>query len=476
MRALCASFLALMVAGCATAPVYKRADDAAINRPAANAGFQNSDNAAFSANAVPGDWWRLYNDDRLNGLIQDALAANTDLRAAATRIESARIGLDVAKDDAGVKTEMSAGLEYGQPAAQEYLLLGEHIPSDFLYNAKAGVSYQVDLAGQVKSAIDAAHSDVVAAQGAYDAMRISVVADTTRAWLDACATGQQIDIAKRAINLQGESTELSRRLLAAGRNGASDVTRSSGQEAQGRAALPVLLAAHQAALYRLAALTGRAPVELPTDLGTCNTLPKLSRPIPIGDGAALLQRRPDIRAREAELKAATSRAGVANAALYPHIALGASVGSVGLASDFLRYDTMKYGLGPLISWEFPNRKRAKAGIAAADTRIDEAQAKFDGSVLTALRETETALNTYTRDLDQRGELQTAHDHAVQALSETQTLQKAGRIGVAPVLDARRQVVQADQILASTDAKLAADQVQLFLALGGGWQVSGDPRR
>ena len=463
--------LALTVAGCATAPVYKRADDAAINRPAANAAFLNSQNAAFATNAVPGEWWRLYDDNRLNGLITDALTANTDLRAASARIARARIGLDVARDDAGIQTEISAGLEYGQPAAQEYLLLGEHLPSDFLYNASAGVSYQVDLAGQVKSAIDAAHSDVSAAQAAYDAVRVSVVAETTRAWLDTCATGRQIDIAKTALALQGESSELTRRLVRAGRGGVSDVTRSNGQEAQTRAALPALLAAHQAALYRLAALTGRAPAELPADLGTCNTLPKLSQPIPIGDGDALLKRRPDVRAREAELKAATSRAGVANAALYPHIKLGASIGSVGLASDFLRYDTMKYGLGPLISWEFPNRKRAKAGIAAADTQIDEAEAKFDGAVLTALRETETALNTYARDLDQRTELQAAHNHAVQALSETQKLQKAGRVGIAPVLDARRQIVQTDQILANADAKVSADQVQLFLALGGGWQVT-----
>ncbi|MFT4076924.1 MAG: TolC family protein [Asticcacaulis sp.] len=471
MRPLYVSLLALMVAGCATAPVYKRADTAAINRPPANAPFENSDNAAFTANAVPGDWWKLYNDERLNGLIKDALIANTDLRVASARIERARIGLDVAKDDAGVKTEISAGLEYGQPSAQEYLLIGEHLPSDYLYSAKAGISYQVDLAGQVRAAIDAAHADVAAAQAAYDAVRISVVADTTRAWLDACATGHQIDIAKQALDLQGESTELTVRLVKAGRGGTSDVTRSSGQEAQVRAALPALLAAHQAALYRLAALTGRAPAELPADLGTCNALPKLSHPIPMGDGAALLQRRPDVRAREAEVKAATSRAGVANAALYPHIALGASVGSVGLASDFLRYDTMKYGLGPLISWEFPNRKRAKAGIASADAQIDEAEARFDGAVLTALRETETALNAYARDLDQRAELQTAHDHAVEALSETQRLQKAGRIGMAPVLDARRQVVQADQVLAGADAKLAADQVQVFLALGGGWQAN-----
>lgn len=470
-RPLLTSLLALMVAGCATAPVYKRADDAAINRASANAAFQNSDNAAFAANAVPGDWWKLYNDDRLNGLVTSALAANTDLRAATARIERARIGLDLAKDEAGLTTEMSAAVEYSQPAAQEYLRLAEHLPSDFLYSAKAGVSYQVDLAGQVKSAIDAAHFDVAAAQAAYDAVRISVVADTTRAWLDSCATGQQIAIARQGLALQGESSQLTRRLVIAGRGGAPDVTRSGGQEAQVRAVLPALLAAHQAALYRLAALTGRTPAELPAGLNDCSALPKLARPIPVGDGAALLQRRPDVRAREAELKAATSRAGVANAALYPHITLGASVGSVGLVSNFLRYDTMKYGLGPLISWDFPDHKRAKAEIAAAESQISEAEARFDGAVLNALRETETALNAYARDLDQRAELQSAHDHAVQALTETQRLQKAGRIGVAPVLDARRQVVQAEQALATADTRLAADQIQVFLALGGGWQTN-----
>ncbi len=350
-------------------------------------------------------------------------------------------------------------------------MIGEHLPSDFLYSLSAKASYQVDLAGQVKSAVDAAGADLIAGQAAYDAVRISVVADTTRAYLDACATAHQATIARQGLEIQSESTAMTRRLVAAGRSGSNDITRSTGLEAQTRSALPALMAAHQAALYRLAALTGRAPAELPADIGACDTLPVLKNPIPVGDGAALLQRRPDVRAREAELSAQTSRAGVARAALYPHVTLGAGIVSTGLASRAFNQDTLGYSLGPLISWEFPNRANAKAGIASANAGIEEAQARFDGAVLGALRETETALNGYARDLDQRAALQHARDEAGRSLTATQTMQKAGKIGAMPVLDARRAVVMADQGLAAADARLAADQVQVFLALGGGWEAA-----
>ena len=466
-RALLLTASALWLSACASAPVYHRAQDAAINNPDAQGAFIEAQNKALAANAVPGDWWKLYDDPRLNGLIVDALTANTDLRAAAARVERARTGLDVARSAREVDIDTSAAVEYAKPSAEQYLLIGEHLPSDFLYAANAGVSYQIDIAGQVKSAMQAARADMASSQATYDGVRITVVADTTRAWLDACATNHQIAIARQALAVQGESTDIARRLVAAGKAGAIDVTRSTGAEAQTRAALPGLEAAHSAALYRLAMLTGRAPADLPPEAATCDTVPVLTQPIPVGDGAALLARRPDVRAREAELRGATMRKGVARAALYPQIRLGAGLTSTGLTSRFLQYDTNGYSLGPLISWSLPG-ERTKANIKAADAGIDEAQARFDGAVLAALRETETALNAYARDLDQRSDLARAHDQAIKSLAETQRLQKAGKINVQPVLDARRAVIAGDQALAQIDARLAADQVQVFLSLGGGW--------
>jgi len=467
-RGLLGTAGAFLLTACASAPVYHRPDHAAIRNPDAQGAFLESRNKAFVANAVPGDWWKLYDDPRLDRLVADALAANTDLRAAAARIARAQTGLDTAKSGRGLDLSTSAALEYGKPSAEEYLLVGAHVPADFLYSASAGASYQVDLAGQVKSAMQAARADIAASQAAYDGVRITVVADTTRAYLDACATNRQIDVVEQALVLQRDSTDIARRLVAAGKSGAIDLTRLTGAEAQTRASLPGLEAAHSAALYRLAMLTGRAPADLPQDAATCNALPVLKQPIPVGDGAALLARRPDVRAREAELRAATMRRGVARAALYPQIRLGANLVSTGLASRLLQYDTNGYSLGPLISWTWPD-ERGRAAVAAAGTGVDEAQARFDGAVLGALRETETALNAYARDLDQRADLQHARDKAAETLADTQMLQRAGKINVQPGLEARRAVIAGDQALVQIDARLAADEVQVFLALGGGWE-------
>ena len=112
----------------------------------------------------------------------------------------------------------------------------------------------------------------------------------------------------------------------------------------------------------------------------------------------------------------------------------------------------------------------RARIAGAQAETDAAMASFDGVVLGALRETETALTVYARDLDRRAALAQARAQAAQAASDSERLFTAGRTGFLPVLDAQRTLIGTEQTLAAADSRLAADQVQLFLALGGGWEV------
>jgi outer membrane protein TolC len=197
--------------------------------------------------------------------------------------------------------------------------------------------------------------------------------------------------------------------------------------------------------------------------------------IPVGDGLALLRRRPDIRKAEFDLHAATARIGVVAGDLYPKVTLGASIGSAGLDKNFGAADTFKFSLGPLISWEFPDRTRVQARLRAAEAEQQAASARFDASVLTALKEAETALDTYSRDLERRALLAKSRDAAKQAADQTQQLYTLGRSGFLPVLDATRTLIGAEQALASADSKLAADQVNVFLALGGGWQQAGASR-
>ncbi|WP_238136766.1 efflux transporter outer membrane subunit [Variovorax sp. JS1663] len=445
--------------------------DAPVNRPSAQGGFIGAGDAHVVQEPVPNDWWRLYDSATLNGLVERALAANTDLRVAAANIEKSEAALDVANAAKTPSTGVSASTSFGRRSAQEELHPGKPLPSKFVYGAGFSVSYQVDLFGQIQRAVDAAESDLGAVTAARDAVRVTVVAETTRAYLELCSAGREIEVASNQVALQSKSTEFTRRLVAYGRAIPVDVDRSVAQEEQVRASIPTLTAQRRVAMYRLAALTGQTPQELPRELEACVQEPHLKSPIPVGDGAALLQRRPDIRRAEFEMLAASDRIGVAKGDLYPKIILGASVGSVGGTQHAFREDSLKFSVGPLISWEFPDRTRVQARIRSAGAERDAALARFDGVVLGALKETESALEVYARDHERRTILQSARDRAQSAARDTQRLYEAGRVGYLPVLDALRTLNQIEQTLAAADSRLASDQVGLFVALGGGWNTN-----
>jgi NodT family efflux transporter outer membrane factor (OMF) lipoprotein len=461
---------AVLLAGCAGAipPPAPLPAQAAVNKPTAQGAFMGANNANVAQEPVPNDWWRLYDSRILDDLVQQALAANTDLRVAAANLHKAQAALDLASAAQESSTTISANPSFGRRSAQEELHPGRPFPSKFVYGAGFSVSYQADLFGQIRRSVDAAQADLGSATAARDAIRVTVVAETTRAYLEGCSAGREIVVARNQVDLQSRSTELTRRLAAHGRGTPVDVHRSSAQEEQVRASIPTLEAQRRVSLYRLAALTGRTPQELPKELGDCAQEPQLGKPIPVGDGASLLRRRPDIRRAEFDLLAASDRIGVVKADLYPKVVLGASIASVGVDQHAFRNDSFKFSLGPLISWEFPDRTRVKARIRGAEADRESTLARFDGVVLAALKETESALEVYARDQERQAALQSARTQAQDAARDTQRLFEAGRVGYLPVLDALRTLSQVEQSMAAAESRVAADQVNLFLALGGGW--------
>ncbi len=243
-----------------------------------------------------------------------------------------------------------------------------------LYGTGITIGYQIDLFGQIRRAIEASKADEEASRAAYDAARITVAAETVRAYVDACASGHELTVARQSLDLQRQSADLTSRLVRAGRGTALDFTRSQGQVEQIRANIPQLEAQHRVALYRLVVMTGRPPSEYPKSLDGCATEPTLTSLIPVGDGAGLLRRRPDIRLAERQLAAATARIGVATADLYPKIAFELTGGSTGAINDIFKDATQDYGIGPVISWDFPQQKRGarpdqgRGGDDASGTR------------------------------------------------------------------------------------------------------------
>ncbi|HVJ00199.1 MAG TPA: TolC family protein [Sphingomonas sp.] len=465
LRPLMASLSALALAACAVGPDY-----VAPVPPAASSGpFIAADSPAFAVAPVDQDWWRLYDDPVLDGLVADALKANTDLRVAIANIAKARAGLKAARADELPQTNIGASGTYGR------LPEGQRQPGadreDWAIDAGLDVAYEVDLFGRVSRNVEAAEGDVEAARADADAVRVLVVADTTRAYADAASAAARLAVAQHTVDLLDKSLTLTDRRHSAGLATGLDTARIGALREQRAAEVPTIEAERDAALFRLATLTGRAPADLPPIAGKRDTVLEITRPIPVGDGQALLARRPDVRAAERRLAAATARIGVATADLYPHISLGGSVGSTGNSlGDIFGGGPLRWLLGPLISWSFPNQSAARARIAGAEADSQAALARFDGTVLTALRETETALSAYAHHLQRRTSLKAAYEQAERAATITRAQQREGAVNSLDLLDAERTLADARAALADADALIADDQVDLFEALGGGWEA------
>lgn len=461
---------ALLLSACAVGP---KAPDATLPLLASGA-FTSSDNPAFAAAPARDDWWRLYDDPTLDALIAQGLAENNELEAAAANLRAVRASLSEARSGRLPTTGLSAQGAYGRAAATTVPGATAPLDDGETYNVGLDVSYEIDLFGRVGSAIRAARADADAAQAALDVVRVTVAAETARAYADICSANAQIAVAERTVALQQDTADLVRRQLDAGSGTGLDVARAQSALQSTRAALPGLRAQRDAAYFRLATLTGVTPAEAPAAVRACAAPPRLEQAVPVGDGAALLARRPDVRAAERRLAAAAARVNVATASLYPSITLGGSVGATALDASDLGEDTaFRYSVGPLISWSFPNIAAARARIRQAEAGADAALAQFDQTVLVALQETETALSAYANELDRRAALLAARNAAAQAERLSRLRFDAGADSFLTLLDAQRTLAAADAQLAGSESLVTTYQIALFKALAGGWDTAED---
>ncbi|WP_375197056.1 efflux transporter outer membrane subunit [Sphingobium sp.] len=451
---------------CAAGPDYK----APATPGTATGAFIGASSPAVSMKQADDHWWRLYSDPVLDGMVQDALTANTDIRVAVARLEKARAQLRGARSDSIPQTTLGAQPTYGR-ASESQTLPGVD-RENWTVDAGLNVAYEVDLFGRVKRSIEAAKGDVNAASADADAVRVAVVADTVRAYVDATSSAERMAVARQTVALLDNSIRITNARFEVGRSDRLDVIRVTALRDQQAALIPSLIADRESALFRLATLTGRTPQDLPATIRDRIKTPDLSQPIPVGDGRALLARRPDVRAAEQRLAADTARIGVATADLYPRITLGGSIGTTAIGGgDILGGGPFRWLLGPLINWAFPNQEPIRARIAAARADSNASLATFDGTVLRALEETETALSVYAHALERRDTLRAAREAADRAARISLARQREGQIDFLTVLDAQRTLAAAESELASANRAVAFAQVDLFRALGGGWTAS-----
>lgn len=466
IRAVSASCALLVMVGCTTVgPDYRVPAQAVINAPASQGRFVSAPAAAENA-ALPEQWWKLYDDAVLDRLIARTLAANTQLRAAEANLAHS----DALLSEAGAQHfagTVDAATAWTHPSEEAVLKRVGTTPYQN-YNGGVSVSYDLDLFGAIRRGVEAAKADDEAAVAARDLVRINVVAQTAHAYADVCNAGHEVALLRERIVAEQEYARLTQVLVSHGRASPLDAARRQSALEMTRAPLPALEAAQRNGIFRLATLAGLPPADADRELLDCHTPLHLRAQLPVGDGRDMLRRRPDVRASERRLAAATARIGVATAALYPDIRLGVSVGSTGKAVDALTGYTNRYAVGPMISWNL-NRSAVRARMAQADAQSVASLAAFDGTVLNALREVETSLNDYAADLDREEKLRAALDNATLLATQTAELQRGGRIDSLTAVAAERDRWAAEQALASMQATINRDQIDVFLALGGGWQ-------
>ncbi|MFC6298916.1 efflux transporter outer membrane subunit [Pseudomonas sp. CCM 7893] len=459
--------LGVLLSACqVVGPDYHLPDQASVHRADLQGQLAGQGSNVVSA-PVPADWWKLYQDPRLDELVRQAMASNTDLRVAAANLQRARYQVQQAESAGGLSGGAKAGAQRLQESGEAYLL-PEKVPVTNVGDVGITTSYQFDLFGTLQRGIEGAQASADATQAAADIARITLVADVVRSYTQVCAANEEREIAQHSLDLQGESTRLTQRLRDAGRGDETQVTRSQTQFKSLRAELPRYEAARQAGLFRLSMLLAKPVDQLPAGTRDCAELPRIAQLLPVGDGAALLKRRPDVRQAERQLAAATASIGVATGALYPDISIGATVATIGALDHLSQPQTNRWGFGPLISWSVPTNG-SRARIHEAEAATQGALAHFDGVVLNAIRETQTGLAQYTAQLQRRDALADAEQSAQQAADQTHRFFQAGRASFLADLQATRTYTDVRAQLAAANTQVAMSQIDLFLALGGGWE-------
>ncbi len=467
--------------GCVVGPKYVPPSTPAPDQPGGGKFAASAPDTSTGA-PLPPDWWRLYNDAALNDLVQDALLHNNTLKQSAANLVQARAALTLARSARLPSTNLTGSAQYGVSGDSLFASAirsgGDSAgstasivpPAQSYYSYGLDVSYEVDLFGRITRTIQAARADAQAQAAALDYTRVSVAGETTRAYVNACAFGQEAEVAQRAVDVVQQTLAVTKAQQAAGGVGQLEVVQQQGLLQQVQADQPAYDAQRRSALFQLAVLTGKPPEAISKDADACKAPPTLKQLVPVGDGQALIRRRPDLREAERQLAGNVARIGVATADLYPTITIGGSAAeSATKLGNLASTGGLSYLIGPLLSWSFPNTLAVQAQIREARAAASASLANFQQTVLQALQDVETSLVAYQGELRRNKSLKGADDAQRHAFDLQRIRYREGSASYLDLLTAETNLVNADLALADSDQALASDQVTVFKSLGGGWE-------
>jgi NodT family efflux transporter outer membrane factor (OMF) lipoprotein len=473
-----ALLLALTTAGCAVGPDFKQPE---ANTPAAWSGLDTfgrpQTSTAVAAPAALAAWWAIFNDPVLTGLVEKALAANLDLKIAEARVRQARAARGVAFAGLWPSVNSSATYTRSHESSQ-----GETYATDMgsataasgqvrtdLFQAGLDAAWELDIFGGVRRSVEAAEADLQAADDSRRSVLVSLAAEVGTTYISLRGSQQQLVIARKNLESQLRTAGITRKRYEAGLANALDTANAEALAASTQSQIPLLESAERQAVYSLSVLLAKEPSALQAELAPVAPLPQVPEQVAVGVPSELLRRRPDVRAAEAQLHAATARVGVAIAEFFPKFSLA---GSFGLRGDEWQtlgssYNHVWSG-GPGVTWNLFNAGATLSSLRLQQAVQEETLAAYEKAVLAALKDVDSALVAYAKEQEHLTALTDAVNNGRKAVDLSMQLYTVGRSDYLSVLIAQRALFAYEDAWVISSRNLDVNLVALYKALGGGW--------
>lgn len=423
-------------------------------------------------------WWTVLNDPNLNALIEAAYEQNLTLRTAGMRVLEARALRAIAQGQMFPQLQQMVGGYARTQLSRNELGLGNlpggvQLPRAFdNWSGGFDMAWELDIWGRFRRNLEAADADLDASIEDYDAVLISLIAEVAAAYVDMRTFQQRITFAEDNVKIQSDTLRLVKLRKEEGEDQDLDVQLATSNLENVKSTIPVLQIGLQQASNRLCVLLGIPPRKL-NDLvpPRANPIPNQPENVSIGMPAELIRRRPDIRKAEREAAAASARIGVAASDLYPRFSINGTINlsSRSLANLFNSGSTAGI-LNPVFDWNILNYGRIMNNIAAHDAKFQQTAIEFQNTVLTANEEVENALIAYLKRQQQRKDLARSVA-AYQRSVEIGNLKiKEGEIGFIYLYVLQSDLAIQQDKLAESEGDVILSLIDLFKALGTGWQI------
>jgi multidrug efflux system outer membrane protein len=473
-----AALLIVTVVGCMVGPDYK---PPAMKLPTQwNGNDQQMKDAANQATKTDlATWWQAFDDPLLNAVIAQALSSNLDEKIALARIREERAYLVISR--AGLYPSVGT---YGSYTRQRYSantpfgFFPQVLPRDEnIYEAGFDTSWELDVFGGIRRGVEASKADLAASiENARD-VRVTLLAEAARDYVAVRALERRLQIAKANLRDQNDSLKLAQARFEQGFAPELDVFQARSLLETTQAQVPELEAELAQTVHRIGVLLGREPDALQAELSDTAPIPGIADPdaiavqIPAGLPSDLLRRRPDIRAAEREIAAATARVGVATADLFPKFNI---IGTAGLESispgNFFFGTSRMWQVGPTMTWPIFEGGRIRAYIEVRNAQEEQALLAYRKTVLNALAEVEDALVAYAKERTRHQALAASAEDFKRSQLLALDRYEEGYATYLDVLEAQRSLYAAQDSLAQSDQQIIDDLIAIYKALGGGWQT------